>query len=369
MSCARTADRARIADIEAEIQKLKRTIRAFRTEQEVIQARLNLYKYPVATLPNEIVSEIFIHFLPVYPVCPKSQGILSPTVLTHISRKWREIALTTPTLWRALSFDWSSDDASEAQVRISEAWISRSGCCPLSIQMNDDISMGEVPEAKLLEAILPHRARWEHMTLVLSLSRLLEIAGPMPQLRELEIRIPHNARSIPFALQDVPRLRAVTLWDFTYPPGFLPWYQLTSLTLVAKEPDECTPILAQTVNLVHCKLVISGEAGDDLPDIRLPFLESLSLVYFIIDEPPSTRYLSTFIVPALRRLQIPEEFIDFGIDAFETFSSFISKSGCELREVCLTGAISRRVQIRLTTKFPSIQFSFDADLIDWYDDF
>ncbi|KAJ7641164.1 hypothetical protein FB45DRAFT_712335, partial [Roridomyces roridus] len=57
---------------------------------------------PVLTLPNEITSEIFVHFLPPYPVCPPMTGLDSPTSLTHICRQWREIALATPKLWRAI---------------------------------------------------------------------------------------------------------------------------------------------------------------------------------------------------------------------------------------------------------------------------
>ncbi|KAJ6560151.1 hypothetical protein B0H19DRAFT_945240, partial [Mycena capillaripes] len=67
-----------------------------------VQERLNSFKYPVLTLPAEIISEIFVHFLPIYPSCPPLTGFLSPTLLTQICRKWRHIALTTPALWRAI---------------------------------------------------------------------------------------------------------------------------------------------------------------------------------------------------------------------------------------------------------------------------
>lgn len=50
-------DRARIADLEAQILDLE-------TQKAVVQERLDAYKYPVSTLPNEIISEIVVHFLP-----------------------------------------------------------------------------------------------------------------------------------------------------------------------------------------------------------------------------------------------------------------------------------------------------------------
>ncbi|KAJ7187330.1 hypothetical protein C8R46DRAFT_1059491 [Mycena filopes] len=67
--------------------------------------------YPVLTLPNEIVSEIFIRVLPPYPECPPWKGSLSPSLLTQICRKWREIALSTPELWRAMAFILSTPAA------------------------------------------------------------------------------------------------------------------------------------------------------------------------------------------------------------------------------------------------------------------
>jgi hypothetical protein len=97
MLSALAADRARITDIEAQILDLEHSlaIAELRLEKTTVQERLDSYKCPVLRLPNEIVSEIFTHFLPVYLLCPPVTGLLSPIVLTHICRKWREIALTT----------------------------------------------------------------------------------------------------------------------------------------------------------------------------------------------------------------------------------------------------------------------------------
>ncbi|KAJ7734749.1 hypothetical protein DFH07DRAFT_689007, partial [Mycena maculata] len=61
--------------------------------------RLDAYKDPVLTLPNEIVSEIFVHLIPRSPKCPKITGFQSPIFLGRICRKWREIAFSAPTLW------------------------------------------------------------------------------------------------------------------------------------------------------------------------------------------------------------------------------------------------------------------------------
>ncbi|KAJ6479467.1 hypothetical protein C8R47DRAFT_1019155, partial [Mycena vitilis] len=57
---------------------------------------------PVLTLPTETISEIFIQFFPSYPSRPPLTGNLSPRLLTQICRSWRQIALTTPSIWRAI---------------------------------------------------------------------------------------------------------------------------------------------------------------------------------------------------------------------------------------------------------------------------
>ncbi|KAJ7252245.1 hypothetical protein C8J57DRAFT_1520084 [Mycena rebaudengoi] len=69
-----------------------------RCERDKFQSRLDDYKYPVLTLPAEITSEIFIHFLPIYPLRPPPTGLLSPALLGQICRKWRDVALGTPRL-------------------------------------------------------------------------------------------------------------------------------------------------------------------------------------------------------------------------------------------------------------------------------
>ena len=78
------ADRARIADIGAQIYELERFIKSLKEESDLLQGRLDAYAYPVLTIPNEIVSEIFVHFLPIYPKCPPPIGPLSPYLLCQI---------------------------------------------------------------------------------------------------------------------------------------------------------------------------------------------------------------------------------------------------------------------------------------------
>ncbi|KAK6977953.1 F-box domain-containing protein, partial [Favolaschia claudopus] len=105
------ADRALLAQNEAHIRDIQslppdlqrsQSLSELHEAKAVIQNRLDAFIYPVLTLPNEVVSEIFIQFLPAYPKPPPLVGTSSPTLLTHICQKWRAIALATPKLWRVI---------------------------------------------------------------------------------------------------------------------------------------------------------------------------------------------------------------------------------------------------------------------------
>ncbi|KAF7334439.1 F-box domain-containing protein [Mycena venus] len=249
---ALAAERARIAELEARILDPDLTFydknakklwkRALQIEIALAQERLDSYKYPVLTLPNEIVSEIFVHFLPAYPICPPLIGLLSPTTLTHICRRWREIALATPALWRAINL--SGNDAPGPRygpgfIAISVApsfrrgrvldMISRSRSCSLSIRMDewDNTSKEVETAAELLRAVIPSVARWEYLTLYLDETHLPPFPAPMPLLCQLELWLGDGsptARAAKVELPEMPLLRTVILNDAVAARNVnLPW--------------------------------------------------------------------------------------------------------------------------------------------------
>ncbi|KAJ7653672.1 hypothetical protein DFH06DRAFT_1204431 [Mycena polygramma] len=317
--------------------------------------------YPVTTLPNEIVSEIFTHFLPPYPACPPLTGILSPTVLTQICRKWREVAITNPRLWRAIKLSGRSEPMPfERQKQIADTWLRRASACPISVVI-DRIDGRACPEI-----FVPHRARWQYLKLYLMGLPSATIEGPMPQLRHLDFAI--NTIT-PFSFLDAPLLRSVILNHIAVPRISLPWAQLTSLTLYDMFPRECMSLLRQTPNLIHFKVHLWEEGSsvnrDHLgPAITLSHLESLALHP---TEDIVAGFLHALIVPALRRLHIPESF--FGSEPLNSLTTFVSTSHCHLEEVRIlrertgpSGTLYRRKvsDDSFRAAFPSIgKFTFE----------
>ncbi|KAF8150381.1 hypothetical protein K438DRAFT_1865733 [Mycena galopus ATCC 62051] len=349
------ADRARLAEIDIEILSLECSLSSLRKQRAQVQERLDSCRYPVLTLPTEITSKVFSHFLPVYPACPPLIGPSSPTLLTQICRHWRQIAVATSELWRAISFadDWD-DVLLEEELHICQIWLTRSRSYPLAIR---DVS-GQDP-ARVLEAIIPHRARWEYLYLHHP-SYLAHIQDPMPLLRHLHLTMYDELDDI-VTFSSAPLLRSITLSASTPLKFAFPLGQLTSLALTYASRSEYTTILQQTCNLIHCELGVVFDY--DLPleyGVKLLCLESLNFYdndNFQVLGPK--QYLDDFTVPALRSLRVPESFLR--PKPIDRLSSFIANSGCKLLEVCVTGRTSIS-EASYCEAFPSIpQFSFDDD--------
>ncbi|KAF7334425.1 F-box domain-containing protein [Mycena venus] len=346
MHSGAAADRARIAELEAQILDLERALATLRLQKTVVQERLDSYKYPILTMPNEIISEIFTHFLPTYPRCPPLTGLLSPTLLTHICHKWRDIALASPALWRSILVSEAIPFLIQ-RTRVLDI-LSRSGSCPLSIQIEgwEDETIHNPDLKGTLAAVLSHSARWEYLALRPAGIQLPDIQGSFPLLSELDIWLeyfgPPGATNTAFL--ELPQLCTVTLNDAAALHFVLPWVQITRLNLLRVYMHECLPVLRQTSNLVHCELQLyfDPDRRDDVLDlISLPCLESLT---FNDPKPHESATqtcihpLDVFITPALCNLDIPEKFL--GRKPIESLTSFISKSGCALQDLRIIGKIS-----------------------------
>ncbi|KAJ7239211.1 hypothetical protein B0H12DRAFT_1221952 [Mycena haematopus] len=352
-------DRARLLEIECSIS-------ALRTEQTLLQERLDAYKYPILTLPNELTSEIFIHFLPIYPAPPPFTGLASPTCLTLICRQWRELALATPELWRAIQFEYYYI-RDERNHHIFDAWIRRSGSCLLSIDIGCYDS--EVLDKSIANSSLAvTTTRWEHLKLAVPLSSLPKIGGSMPMLRSLDLATSSN-NSDAFTFHEVPQLRTVVLVGRVIYKITLPWIHLTCLTLRPGRINRCAQILAQTLNLVECDLIIDDTPLEDEPTldgvtIALPSLESLVLSTKVSSRIVVAGFIHRFVVPALCRLELEEVFL--GAEPIPALELFISKSRCRLQAVCIGRAMKKPKLYRLALpsipilSFKNSNFGFDT---------
>ncbi|KAJ6456455.1 hypothetical protein C8R45DRAFT_1222139 [Mycena sanguinolenta] len=353
------ADRVRIRDLEDQIVDIERSLSELRAQQAQVQERLDAYKYPVLTLPNEITSKIFGHFLPVYPTAPPLTGRASPTTLTCVCRRWREVALATPALWRAIRLNYKSRVRGYKHHRISDVWIKRSGSCPLSVQI--DIFHDILPEV-FTDTMAVASARAENLRLWIPCHSHPKI-GSMPLLRSLTLAFQPGDEVFTY---DAPQLRTVVLLGGVVQHVILPWAQLTCLALNSVKIIQCASILRQTKNLVRCDLRLGRyDQPDELldspsPDLTLPCLQSLTLKTTL---ERMDGFLAVFVVPALSKFDLHEIFL--GIKQIEALETFISKSGCRLQEVCIRGK-NTTDEYLYRQAFPSISTCYRYLRSPWF---
>ncbi|KAJ6468680.1 hypothetical protein C8R47DRAFT_1325752 [Mycena vitilis] len=354
-----------VADSDFDSEKQTHDLERFSSDLCAAQERLDSYKYPVLTLPSELISEIFLRVLPPYTDFPQLNGPCSPTPLTQVCRRWRDIAVGTPELWSAISS--LNNNYGGRELPIIELWLERSRGWPLSLKLG---TTGWARD-ELVAAVVPHRARWQYLKIDVEANHLPIFDAPaMPLLRHLELITTSTeddagTKKSPIVTRGVPLLRTVVLNDAAAVRITLPWMQLTSLTLIRVFPSEFIPILMQTRNLVYCELHVfhnSSRNAVSYRDGRIPllFLESLALIHCGIH--PVTGLLPTLIVPALRSLKISETLLS--PDPIESLTAFISTFDCRLEELHLIGErLLPRSSYRQT--FPSLRkVLFSNDLSD-----
>ncbi|KAJ7644550.1 hypothetical protein FB45DRAFT_297627 [Roridomyces roridus] len=116
--------RARLAEIRQQIASLEAQMASLRSEEELVARDLGALVYPVLTLPNDVVSEIFIQYVNGLP-----KG--SPLCLLWVCRSWREVALSTCRLWTRF---WRFDSKSNQHlVDALTLRLAQSGSLPLDL--------------------------------------------------------------------------------------------------------------------------------------------------------------------------------------------------------------------------------------------
>ncbi|KAJ7073874.1 hypothetical protein C8F01DRAFT_1098594 [Mycena amicta] len=363
-ACA--ADRARLSEVEEEIQRLEDHLASLRDKRENIRARLYDYKYPVLTLPNEITGENFLHYLPPYPSIPSLVGPQSPTKLLGICRLWREIALHCPLLWSVIGVEsiWSDigvESMAHADVEAALAWLKRSRSSPLSLRVHK-------PVDRLLQALIAHRSRWQYVDFHVLNSHIPLLCGPAPLLEEMEVKCPERGGSYlsdstleTMSLSNAPRLHSICLRDVGYGPTSLPWRQITDLSLLSTRFAQCAPVLKCSTNLLRCKLVLTSVHADpidiELPRLEIFILEAMNSLDCTVD------CLEHFTrLPSLRKLEMSGQILGEyePPERVERFKSFTARSGCPLQRLRIISEDLADIidTVAFCAAFPGIDMEF-----------
>ncbi|KAJ7659164.1 hypothetical protein DFH06DRAFT_437322 [Mycena polygramma] len=315
-----------------------RYYRALELRHNFLKAHLDTYAYPVLTLPNEIISEIFLHTVEPTRAGGVPSSTDGPLLVAQICRRWRDIALSTPRLWSNISLDLENIPAYEGQLHLLETWLRRSGDCPLFISIIHQPRPlpselwgkydGSVRE--FVRAILPHRRRWQELEISVPMHLFKFIEGEMPLLRDLTLGIPDMTMVTAYGerldpgeesrwpiriFHEAPALRTLLLAKGFDPLVLLPpWGQLTSVSILhfTQALKDVADILRSAVNVqyfsarVHDPYNPETSPLDILPIPPLEFLEALHLTSLTPESEGYLRILDALSLPALVVLRISE---------------------------------------------------------------
>ncbi|KAK7049153.1 hypothetical protein R3P38DRAFT_2872899 [Favolaschia claudopus] len=145
--------RGELHDLSSAIETQKLVLKNLLKQQSDVRKRLNAVLDPMALLPLELQSEIFLRC-----VSDNLDRIMDPKnfplAFLLVSRLWRDIALSTPRLWTRLRINVfpNSNIASEELV---SSWIKLAGNLPMSLTLSGWLQDSQ-NFSGLLESCGPH---------------------------------------------------------------------------------------------------------------------------------------------------------------------------------------------------------------------
>ncbi|KAJ7860518.1 hypothetical protein B0H13DRAFT_2073788 [Mycena leptocephala] len=295
--------RARIEKLSTEIILQRELLKKLEHDKSLVQRQLNSVLDPVARLPLEISSEIFLRCLPATPAEVGARHV--PMLLLNICNAWTDIALSTPSLWAAIRIVFPSPDGFK---ELLPAWLHRAGNHLLSVSFRGTVD-GDIA------AII-----WRH-----------------GQLKHLEICCGEGDE------EDDEDANVIDLFG-GMSPGPLPFLE----TLTIRDLDDIDreysglqilKLLRLAPNLVECIL----DSIHPVYDIELVLLALRRLIFGgSVDNPNSDDCILTWLsLPALETLSL---WVDFsGDDLFD----FLKRSSPPLQELFMGGGAAENVASRL----------------------
>ncbi|KAJ7704171.1 hypothetical protein B0H16DRAFT_719664 [Mycena metata] len=317
---------------------------------------------PVLRLPPEITSEIFLHFLPTYPQFPPLSGILSPVILCQICGHWREIALSTPRLWRAIKLLLRPSQGELALLDCLTTWLARSGQSPLVLEIRTPRTP-RPSEPKLLfladcmQAITANRHRLDHLVLDVPFKHLSFLSGDMPLLRDLTISTRAAPDGTPILIDRAPALRNLVVSMFDVAFRQLPFAQLISLDVDYIFLAEGAEILREAKNLIDCRFTMCDDSTTTTSLPMIPAHQRLRHLTFCLPEDDVSIHslLNELTLPVLSKLEVYEDGVT--VDALV---AFISRSQCRLEELRITYASLEEATYReALPSIPAIILEYD----------
>ncbi|EDR04066.1 uncharacterized protein LACBIDRAFT_330871 [Laccaria bicolor S238N-H82] len=308
---------------------------------------------PINLLPVEILGEVFLacllsggesqHHLFIKPE-PRS----APMLLCQVCSRWRQTALSMPSLWSSIS---TARITQLHQISLLLLWLERSHTSPLSFHL---LGSRETPRPEfvstILSTFLSHTHRWEHVSIVFNeklAAQFLELSSnTFPQLISIKADVIGCGQAVteafPYKMSTISGLRRVSFMTSRTPSSLMVvrWHRLTHVYVSG------LPSLASSIFLLgHCREAVEVQLESIMPTDAEPpstfvldpltTLPNLRTLVVTVHEDVGD-LLQHFDTPALHYLNILQSSIDGSISReCGAFSDFVERSP-QLKKVVIT---------------------------------
>ncbi|KAK7049079.1 hypothetical protein R3P38DRAFT_3257581 [Favolaschia claudopus] len=284
------------------------------SQHKQAQNRLNLFVDPMARLPLEIQSIIFLHVptrIAPYQLrsTPNPNPDSSPMIFLSVCRLWRDIALSTPELWNKIQLN-AKLPRPPSYLKLCNMWLNRARSLPLSLSLTGSLDL----QQSVLDFVWEYIDQLENLTLFFNVLGLSDYTSrdTLNRLFRLDqgIQLP-SLKCLSFQINDDINFSTLGQW----------------LGVLAAAP------LLSTLDLAN--VYFDSEIGDEIPSASLVVgsLNTLSLgwpyTYEVAGDYGSTaRILLYLTLPALKSLKISA----FNI-THDEFFAFLSRSSPPLESL------------------------------------
>ncbi|ESK83438.1 hypothetical protein Moror_15576 [Moniliophthora roreri MCA 2997] len=324
-----------------------------RKKAQHMQSTLSFYKnlsIPLVQMPPEVLALVFERCVEIDTGGHVLSSHAMPWVLSQTCRRWRSIALSTPSLWQIVRLDTNivENHNHGSPLDMLQTWLERSQPLPISCFATLQDVPWEQFNRGAIDLLIHHASRWRAVDFCFGTQsqlfyrlRMVDPNLPLLQSIRLEIILSETAGSMaPHWI--APNLKEATLFIQNYarltnPVLALPWSQLEEFEWSPNTPKMFFDLSPTFDNLRYCFLKISHHGDvDGLQRYTLPKLRRLDT---------SGPYRS--IVTILNRLTLPSlECLD--VDTYEQIGPVADQ---------LLSCIAR-LQMRSTCRISSLSAPF-----------
>ncbi|KAJ7483507.1 hypothetical protein FB451DRAFT_1555457 [Mycena latifolia] len=337
----------RLADVENEISRLRDQLQKLEKERASLSRSLaqnNAVLSPLRRMPTELLGEIFSWTLPSVSEAlnwPRFQAQHSPWVLTQVCRRWRAVALSTPSLWSRIAINFDFEHANPLSK--IKAQIERANKLKIHFCGNKKPSRQQI---EIFCHLAVHCSRWEELSIRLTptiLPLFASLRNHFPLLRRLIIawegpESPIGMESIDCfqtapSLLDVHILSCYRHVSILFPTRHLTRYELGCPWQMHQH------LLKLSVNLVQAHITVDFDNSDPHPDSHI--IDLLHLQRLFVSR---LAILDCLNVPALEELSLGLQRSE-GPRIQTHLTSLLARSSSPLRRLCFAGALDHCADI------------------------